>query len=220
MPFLRQRSTKDVFFLWGWHNAASFPLLADGEEDPLPKTTFCLVLAWPGLSERKQRGASVEGNQPSAACLIPGKSLLLTEKPERLPPKDLYAVHGKRRLQSFWMRAVLQTKPAQRYQEQDLKWEAQRCCTPWCKRRDYFHPSHHTWHMNFPSSPEPTFESWAMRCRWRRWLWITHAPQLKPCTTRKVSGRLCAVLVPKENMEELEASFANFYLPIWKLRGN
>lgn len=39
-------------------------------------------------------------------------------------------------------------------------------------------------------------------------------PQLKKCRRWEVSGRVCAVLVPKENMEEMEASFANWYLLI------
>lgn len=41
-----------------------------------------------------------------------------------------------------------------------------------------------------------------------------YVPQLKLCRTWEVSGRLCAVLVPKEDMEETEASFANWYLLI------
>lgn len=40
------------------------------------------------------------------------------------------------------------------------------------------------------------------------------APQLELCMTWKASGRLCAVLVPRENVEEVEASFANWYLLI------
>lgn len=39
-------------------------------------------------------------------------------------------------------------------------------------------------------------------------------PQLKLCRGWEVSGRLCAVLVPKEDVEEMEASFANWYLLI------
>lgn len=207
-----------MFSLWNWHKTGNLPLTLLAYRWRPPYLKQCSAQSFPGQdSVHERRGEQVwrgKDTCPLQPGSVPGKTGLLMEKPELQPPRDLCAECGKQGLQSLWLEDRAADKVSQQCQSRIWKGEPRDVCTG-AKEGIILN--------TLSSSTACEISKLSRICFWELCNEMQmeemavnnpYVPQLKLCRTWEVSGRLCAVLVPKEDMEETEASFANWYLLI------
>lgn len=158
---------------------------------------FCSVLPWPGLSVWEKRGA--KGHLPLQPGWVPGKSGLLAEEPELQPPR-IYVL-------SLVSRGCRQSVTAVLEAAFEKESPEMLCAKEGIVLHNLI--KHSMWVSKLSRTC-----FWELCKEMQMEEMVVNkpcVPQLKLC---RRWDRLCAVLVPKEEMEEREASFANWYLLI------